>query len=271
MKKRLHLIILLSMLTALGAVAQTIGEIFHVYRSDGLHNTFFRSEIESMDFSSDGIMSVRTSAVLVEVIPLAVIDSVGFVQYVYTACPDSHHPHLIDLGLPSGTKWACCNVGATAPEGYGGYYAWGETSEKSVYNRDTYQYYNSNTGNLIDIGSDIAGTQYDVAHVSWGGSWRMPTIAQIKELLDNTTSTWTTVNGVYGRKFTGAGGACVFLPAAGFRLGENLYCAGSGGYYWSSSLCESKGAYYQYFDSDAGRSIGSGSRYDGHTVRLVCP
>ena len=55
-----------------------------------------------------------------------------------TSCPDANHPHAIDLGLPSGTKWACCNVGASAPEQYGGYYAWGETHEKSVYNWDTY-------------------------------------------------------------------------------------------------------------------------------------
>ena len=191
-------------------------------------------------------------------------------EYAETTCPDSHHPHLIDLGLPSGTKWTCCNVGATAPEGYGGYYAWGETSEKSVYNRDTYQYYNSNTGNLIDIGSDIAGTQYDVAHVSWGGSWRMPTIAQIMELLNNTTSTWTTVNGVYGRKFTGTDGACVFLPAAGYRWDENLIGAGSDGDYWSSSLCESNGAYYLRFYSGYAGWYYDG-RYFGHTVRPVCP
>ena len=103
-------------------------------------------------------------------------------------CPDGHHPHAIDLGLPSGTKWACCNVGASTPEGYGGYYAWGETSEKSYYYSSTYSYYNSNTG-YVNIGSDIAGTSYDVAHVHMGGSWRMPTHDQQMELMDYCSCT----------------------------------------------------------------------------------
>ena len=96
-------------------------------------------------------------------------------------CPDNHHPHMIDLGLPSGTKWACCNVGASNPEGYGGYYAWGETYEKDYYEWFTYDYFNSeeyedmwDNNYLVyyDLGEDIGGTQYDVARVSWGRvSW----------------------------------------------------------------------------------------------------
>ena len=117
----------------------------------------------------------------------------------YPACPDGNHPHLIDLGLPSGTKWACCNVGATQPEEYGGYYAWGETEEKEVYSEDTYKYYQN--GSYVNIGSDISGTEYDVAHVNWGSDWVMPTHDEQMELLNNCTSEWTTLNGVNGRKF----------------------------------------------------------------------
>ena len=109
-------------------------------------------------------------------------------------CPDNHHPHAIDLGLPSGTKWACCNVGATAPEDYGGYYAWGETSEKSDYD-DGYAYWQDkngdgwmDSGECTNIGSDIAGTQYDVAYIRMGSSWRMPNAEQINELINNCTS-----------------------------------------------------------------------------------
>ena len=167
-------------------------------------------------------------------------------EKTYTSCPDQNHPHSIDLGLPSGTKWACCNVGASAPEGYGNYYAWGETSPKSVYNDVTYSYYtgqDTNGDGLIDrnfsvvnIGSDIAGTDYDAATANWGSPWRMPTKAQCDELRNNCSSTWTTQNGVNGRKFTGPNGGTIFLPAAGRRWDSDLYYAGSSGDYWSSSL-----------------------------------
>lgn len=162
-----------------------------------------------------------------------------------TSCPDHNHPHMIDLGLPSGTKWACCNVGASAPEDYGNYYAWGETQPKSVYNWSTYAYWHDNDGDgyvdgneVVNIGSDIAGTSYDAATVNWGAPWRMPSLTQIVELLNYTTSTWTTENGVYGKKFTGSNGGSIFLPAAGYRWGSGLDEAGSGGNYWLSSLYE---------------------------------
>lgn len=187
----------------------------------------------------------------------------------YTTCPDGNHPHMIDLGLPSGTKWACCNVGASAPEEYGNYYAWGETSPKSVYNWDTYQY-GSSWDNVVNIGSDIAGTQYDAATANWGAPWRMPSLTQIEELLDNCTSTWTTQNGVNGRKFTGPNGGAIFLPAAGNRWDSDLDCAGSDGYYWSSALDESRP------DGACGLDFGSGNaswnygdRSIGHSVRPV--
>ena len=100
----------------------------------------------------------------------------------YTNCPDDNHPHAIDLGLPSGTKWACCNVGATVPEGYGGYYSWGETEEKDSYDKNNYLHYDVSAGEYMDIGQYICGTDYDVAHVRWGESWQMPMYEQIKEL-----------------------------------------------------------------------------------------
>ena len=141
----------------------------------------------------------------------------------------------IDLDLPSGTKWASCNVGATKPEEYGGYYAWGETEEKEVYDESTYKYYQN--GKYVNIGSDISGTKYDVAHVKWGGNWCMPTLDDIKELLDNCTSKWTTLNGVNGRKFISKNnGNSIFLPAAGGHWNDGFDDAGEDGYYWSSTL-----------------------------------
>ncbi len=169
----------------------------------------------------------------------------------YTACPDENHPHLIDLGLPSGTKWACCNVGADKPEAYGGYYAWGETVTKSTYDLSTYTHCDGSSSTCHNLGSDISGTQYDVAHVKWGGSWVMPTKELQDELRNNCTSTWTTQNGVSGRLFTGKNGGSIFLPAAGYRWYGDPSRAGEYGYYWSSTQYPdySYYAYGLYFNS----------------------
>ena len=180
----------------------------------------------------------------------------------------------IDLGLPSGTKWASWNIGATKPEEYGGYYAWGETEEKDYYYWNTYKYFNNETGEYIYIGDDIAGTEYDVAHVRWGGSWSMPTTTQQRELLKNCTREWIQLNGVNGIKVTGPNGSTIFLPAAGLRSEYNLYDEGEYGFYWSSSfrLDDEEGAfsYYIWFNS-GNRAWGDGNRFSGLSVRAVCP
>ena len=186
----------------------------------------------------------------------------------HKTCPDSNHPHLIDLGLPSGTKWACCNVGASKPEDYGNYYAWGETAVKSDYSKSTYEHYQN--GEYVNIGSDIAGTSYDVAHVKWGGSWKMPSLDQTNELLKNCSSEWTTVNGVCGRRFKGKNGSSIFLPAAGNHWGGNLIYAGSSGHYWSSTqnATDSGEAYHLDFLS---YYVGGGRFYCeyGNSVRPI--
>jgi len=123
----------------------------------------------------------------------------------------------VNLGLPSGTRWASCNIGAPRPEAFGGYYAWGEVSEKSVYDWSTYTHCDGTIESCRDIGSNICGTQYDVVHVKWGGRWQMPTSDQIKELIENCSYEWTQVNGVNGGRFTGPNGNSIFLPAAGYR------------------------------------------------------
>lgn len=189
----------------------------------------------------------------------------------FLTCPDENHPHAIDLGLPSGTKWCCCNVGANRPEEYGGYFAWGETSEKSVYDWDTYVY-GSSWENCVNIGSDISATDYDAATVNMGAPWRMPSDVQQQELLNNSSNQWIQQNGVYGRLVTGPNGGQVFLPAAGFRMGDELHVVGGGGHYWSSLLFSNDNAYAN------GMFFGSGNwgtscdyRSDGLSVRAVCP
>ena len=199
----------------------------------------------------------------------------------YLKCPDDHHPHAIDLGLPSGTKWCCCNVGATTPEGYGGYYAWGETSEKSDYNWETYKWgsYDSFTKYCTDPyygkvdGKTVLDLSDDVAHVRMGNPWRMPNKEQIDELIDNCTRTWTQQNGVNGILVTGKNGGQIFLPAAGCRWDDGLNFAGSSGCYWSSSLhpYDDFSAYYLYFYSGNWRWDNLINRGGGESVRAVCP
>ena len=193
----------------------------------------------------------------------------------YLTCPDDHHPHMIDLGLPSGTKWACCNVDTDYPENqspwnYGGYYAWGETETMSTYNWSTYIHCDGSSSTCHDLGSDIAGTDYDVAHVKWGGSWVMPSKEQQDELRNNCTSTWTTQKGVSGRLFTGTNGGSIFLPAAGYRDGSGLGYAGSDGYFWSSTQypSDTSDAYILYFNSGNTLTSHSDRRY-GQSVRPV--
>ena len=187
----------------------------------------------------------------------------------YLTCPDDHHPHLIDLGLPSGTKWACCNVGATIPEGYGGYYAWGETDTKSTYSWSTYTHCAGSGHNCYNLGSDIAGTKYDVAHYQWGESWVMPSFNQIKELLDNCSSERTTYNGVNGWKFTGNNGGTIFLPAAGYCDSYDFgNGAGSSCFYWSSTVSNGNIAYDLWLGS-IGTIWYDHSRYQGQSVRPV--
>ena len=152
----------------------------------------------------------------------------------------------VDLGLPSGTLWATCNVGASIPEEYGDYFAWGETEPKETYAWSNYRwcngtetsltkYCNNGSYGTLDNKTELE-PEDDAAYVNWGSLWRMPTNQQQKELSENCTWTWTTRNGVNGRLVTGPNGNSIFLPAAGFRSNSYGTNVGSGGSYWSRSL-----------------------------------
>ena len=189
----------------------------------------------------------------------------------------------VDLGLS--VKWATCNVGANKPEDYGDYFAWGETQPKSTYDWSTYKWCNGSYRTLTKYCTDsYYGTvdnktklelSDDAARANWGGSWRMPTDAELTELREQCTWTWTTQNGVYGYKVTskksGYTNKSIFLPAAGYRLDSSFNYAGSYGYYWSSSL--NTGSPYNacglYFSSDD-VSRDYDIRFYGHSVRPVC-
>ena len=166
--------------------------------------------------------------------------SLCFSVLYFTSCSedepvgDMKNHEYVDLGLPSGTLWATCNVGAENPEDYGEYFAWGETSPKSEYSSSNYPY-------LEEHWRDINFTlelKHDAAYMIWGKEWKMPTSKQFAELINdlNTTSVWTTRNGVNGRLITSkSNGNSIFLPAAGYRYKSDLEQTGEEGYYWTSS------------------------------------
>lgn len=199
----------------------------------------------------------------------------------YKTCPDDHHPHLIDLGLPSGTLWACCNVGASAPHEYGGFYAWGETVTKNYYTQANYDYCTGPTDgkyyyNYQHIGSDISGTTYDAARKRMGENWCMPTKEQMEELINNTEYSWELLWDYTLLRLTGKNGGSIVLPAAGYNNGQapvqrNNVCA-----YWTSTLDEVNGlnninAFYldAYHNEKPWIDSHTGLRYYGYSIRAV--
>src|SRR5574344_2449967 len=273
MKKYLFTIILA--LVSMASGAQT-GRAFYMYVHGGNIKAFTKSTVDSIAYSNVGVDGKTYGDIVTQLIytkdslyktPLSEIDSVSFIM---KSSNDTITPgEAIDLGLS--VKWASCNVGATTPEGCGGYYAWGETEEKSDYSWSAYKYYNGFSGAYKNIGSNISGTQYDVAHVKWGGSWRMPTHEEMQELYDKCTYKWITYNGVNGGKFTGPNGNSIFLPAADDRCGTEVDTKGILGFYWSSSIYSDfkEFSWLLYFFKN-GANRGSGhTRYRGFSVRPV--
>ena len=184
----------------------------------------------------------------------------------------------VDLGLPSGTKWATMNVGATSPERYGSYYAWGEIEPKLTYDWSTYKWCNGNYNSILKycINSNNGKVDYktiielfdDVANKEWGGRWRIPTKEEQDELLNNCTWSWSVKNGINGYTVIGPNGNSIFMPMAGCYRGDTeLLNVDSVGYYWSSSLVfgrsnDARGFYlgmkekgYTYYDRCYGQSI----------------
>ena len=191
----------------------------------------------------------------------------------------------VDLGLPSGLLWAYTNVGANIPTEYGNYYAWGETETKETYDWETYQY--SDGGELTltkycnDEGFGLNGytdalttleSSDDAASVNWSGNWRMPTMDEMQELVDNCDTTWTSQNGLKGLLFTSrTNGNSIFLPAAGYLYDNDDDGADFNGYYWTSSLDTDYTSFAKFLDFSSGVCNITGTfRNSGFSVRPVC-
>ena len=166
------------------------------------------------------------------------------------SAPTPNHEY-VDLGLPSGTQWATCNIGASSPEQCGNYYAWGETATKDNYDINTYKWHN-NSDEMMTVtkycihsdcgyegftdGKTELDPEDDAAYVNWGPQWRMPTYEQLAELKTQCTWKSSTLNGVKGRMATGPNGNSIFLPTAGIGEGESILSVGTHGNYWSRTL-----------------------------------
>ena len=201
------------------------------------------------------------------------VDSISMIAPSENVDPYNGHEY-VDLGLS--VKWATCNVGATSPEDYGDYFAWGEIEPKETYSWATYKWCDGTSSNMTKYnaadGKTILDPEDDAAQVQWGGNWRMPTEEEQQELIDRCSWERTNLNGVIGYKVTGPNGNSIFLPAAGFRDGSSLYNAGSDGNYWSSLLStvrpDSAWRVLYFGSSNVGR--GYDRRSYGFSVRPVC-
>ena len=194
--------------------------------------------------------------------------------------PDNHE--FVDLGLPSGTLWATCNIGANSPEEFGYYFAWGETEPKNVFQWENYKWYNNSTKKLtkyctksnygtVDY-KTVLDPEDDAAYVNWGPEWRMPSEQQLDELKNKCTWTWTSINGVNGQLVTGPNGNTIFLPAANYGPMNMIGNVGSLGYYWSRTLDNGypNMAAILHFDSELEKNHVYGYRDSGYSVRAVC-
>lgn len=169
----------------------------------------------------------------------------------------------VDLGLPSGVKWATCNVGATSPPDYGDHFSWGETSTKS-----TYTWKNSATYGKGGFGDISGNPSMDAARAKWGSTWRLPTKAELEELTSKCTWTWTKQGVHNGYKVTGPNGRSIFLPAAGWSSESSHTLGGQSGDYWSSWPYNNNGAYLLSFGG-VSVHVSWKTRLHGFSVRPV--
>jgi hypothetical protein len=265
------------------AVTQTSAQTNQVVWNNGrIQFAMPFANIDSLTYTGDVTQSDTMHLLLPRAIQQVVHDTV----YILVADKTPDGVEAVDLGLPSGLKWASCNVGTTTPEGSGDFYAWGEVKTKANYAWSTYKYA-KNKKNLLtkyctkstygynDFTDDKKTLELedDAAHVNWGGVWRMPTSAEWAELSNNCTWTWTTQNNVNGYLVkSNTNNNSIFLPAAGYYTGTTLTNAGSNGYYWSTSLGSSVAPFNaraREFDSTSQGSNNIARCY-GLSIRPVC-
>ena len=207
----------------------------------------------------------------------SIYDKIVYGDNNYT--PDTKDHDYVDLGLS--VMWATCNVGATKPEDYGDYFAWGETKPKDKYFWSNLKYCNDSDGESFSkYNHNKPGTKDnkvrlelndDAARANWGGSWRMPTYLEFEELLTRCNWVWTTMNGVRGYKVKSkSNGNSIFLPATGYYIGAGYFMNGQCSSYWSANITKNNtGDAWNVLIDENGHKIVDGPRHCGFPVRPV--
>ncbi|MBQ9641010.1 MAG: hypothetical protein IJV06_05575 [Bacteroidaceae bacterium] len=215
----------------------------------------------------------------IAVLPTGSDDFVIYISSLIAPIENGHE--YVDLGLS--VKWATMNIGASAPEERGDYFAWGETTAKTDYSWSTYQWCNGSNTTMTKYCNDstygtvdnkiVLDLSDDAANANWGGTWRMPTDVELTELREKCTWTWTSLNGVNGMKVIGPSGNSIFFPAAGYMEDKRYGNININGDYWSSSLSETYPPYawHMEFFRSVGASRDTTIRRYGKSVRAVCP
>lgn len=185
-------------------------------------------------------------------------------QSVQLSCPDDQHPHAIDLGLPSGLKWSCCNVGASSPKEVGSYFAWGETEEKSVYNYSNYTYHtHSMEYDFSKTTEEISGSKYDAASAKWSEPWRIATVEETEELIYHCLMETVNNRQAYGLRLTGPNGQSIYFP-----FNYPKYHSGN---YWTGNVYpfQNEFANTVYINRNPDGYIYIASPYSGLPVRPI--
>ena len=248
------------------------------------------ANIDSLTYTGDVTQSDTMHLILLRSAKFYIHDTTIVTKHDTTYIPVADHApdgvEAVDLGLPSGTKWASFNIGAESPEGYGNYYAWGEVKTKANYAWSTYKYAKKDAEKLtkyctkstfgyngfvdkkktLELGDDAA-------YALWGGTWHMPTESEWDELFNNCTWTWTTKNNVNGYLVkSNTNSNSIFLPAAGNYNGTSLNDAGSSGGYWSVRLYSTRPdrVLCHSFNSTTSQGSSFFSRCNGLPIRPVC-
>lgn len=199
----------------------------------------------------------------------------GLIDSINFAWVEVDQHQYVDLGLS--VKWATCNVGASHPEDYGDYFAWGEIDAKNMYSCDNYKWCDNESGAIVkynanDYTQTVLLYADDAASVQWGGKWRMPTKEEQNELINNCTWQWTNQNGVNGYRVIGNNGNSIFLPAAGCLYENTLYSDGLHGSYWSNSVGSDNSYYaYEFGFSSGFVYLSYYIRCSGQSIRPVHP
>ena len=282
----------------LSAIVASLGEIKDQAEALGTGQTSIASKIAGVTDAINGLVAEVNSGNTSAAAALAqIIQKLEDLKGSIGGGGTTPSPvEYVDLGLPSGLKWAKCNLGASKPSDYGDYYSWGETAPKADYDWPTYKWMqagksNSNyitkytvadgqtwgiwydsSGAFIGDNKTVLAAADDAATANLGSPWRMPTADEIKELIDNCTWIWTTQDGVNGYQVDGPNGNAIFLPASGEREDSGLIDAGTKARYWSSSLRTTLNSYAHHIYFDSGNYERQGVlRCYGYSVRPVRP